>query len=543
MKRFFKSKLVLSLAAFLMIAAAVVIPLSGSITHSHAQSSLVTFAKSATPTVAPGGTINYTLTLTNITPTGSGNLHDIHLSDLLPSQTTGSFSAPTFTITPSGSASVDCTSSTTSSIACAVDDFAPGSVVTVSFSVSASNTATGTITNSATATTFSGNINETATANTTIVSTKRGKLFIFIQGIDTSFTQVNIKNGQFPSFQQIEKNGHEEGIYTDLQDHGYSGAHFLEYSYPIDKTGQDQGKTHPYTCADTFTHSINQDVRTLDLQVKNYLNQPNNQNTDIYLIGHSQGGVIAFGYLAYLESQGWPSLPNGGQLKGVVTLDSPIGGVSDDFFHNDKHVTEAYYILHCPNLVPGLSAKNALKLGEILATPNPTPLQLIQLGVLVSKILNGANLSFKSLNNLVDIYNTAPGSNPQGGLANITKIIFPNFSGFKPINQLLAFEAFDSHGIPVLTIGNKLDFTFNPGACGIPLQTNFLTTQVVGDGGDSSGVYGRAIIGGTPKCSFATNIPENHNDVLTTLEVELGILNFLPNGGTPNPLKDASNIL
>lgn len=168
MKGFFRSKVVMTIAAFIMIAAAVVIPLSGNIFHSHAQSPLVAFAKSATPTVAPGGTINYTLTLTNITPSGSGNLHDIHLNDTPPAQTSGTFTAPTFTITPPGSATVDCTLSTTTSILCAVDDFAPGSVVTVSFSTTASSTATGTITNTATATTFSGNINETATANTVV---------------------------------------------------------------------------------------------------------------------------------------------------------------------------------------------------------------------------------------------------------------------------------------------------------------------------------------------------------------------------------------
>jgi hypothetical protein len=38
MKRFLKSKLVLTIAALIMIAAAVAIPLSGSITRSHAAS-------------------------------------------------------------------------------------------------------------------------------------------------------------------------------------------------------------------------------------------------------------------------------------------------------------------------------------------------------------------------------------------------------------------------------------------------------------------------------------------------------------------------
>src|SRR5258706_13003239 len=102
MKGFLRSKLVLSLAAFIMIAAAIVIPLSGNIIHSHAQGTAsVSFTKTATPTVAPGGTVNYTLTLTNTSPTGTVELHDIHVTDLLPSGLTAITVGPTFTITPS----------------------------------------------------------------------------------------------------------------------------------------------------------------------------------------------------------------------------------------------------------------------------------------------------------------------------------------------------------------------------------------------------------------------------------------------------------
>lgn len=155
MKRILRSKPILSLAAIVMIAAAVVIPLSSSITRSHAQGTgTVTFTKAATPKVAPGGMISYTLTLTNTSPIGSGNLHDIHLTDAPPPQTSGTFTTPTFTITPTGSASVDCKSSTASSISCFVDDFNPGSVVTVTFTTTASSTATGTIINTATAQSF-----------------------------------------------------------------------------------------------------------------------------------------------------------------------------------------------------------------------------------------------------------------------------------------------------------------------------------------------------------------------------------------------------
>ncbi len=55
MKRFLRSKLVLTLAALIMIAAAVVIPLSGSIAHSHAQAIFPSITPN--PTSGPAGTV------------------------------------------------------------------------------------------------------------------------------------------------------------------------------------------------------------------------------------------------------------------------------------------------------------------------------------------------------------------------------------------------------------------------------------------------------------------------------------------------------
>ncbi len=53
-------------------------------------------------------------------------------------------------------------------------------------------------------------------------------------------------------------------------------------------------------------------------------------NTDFYLVDHSQGGLIAFSYLAYVRQQTTPglwTLPQGGCLSGSVILDSPLGGI------------------------------------------------------------------------------------------------------------------------------------------------------------------------------------------------------------------------
>ncbi len=53
-------------------------------------------------------------------------------------------------------------------------------------------------------------------------------------------------------------------------------------------------------------------------------------NTDSYPVDHSQGGLIAFSYLVHVRQQttsGPWTLPRNGCLRGVVILDSPLGGI------------------------------------------------------------------------------------------------------------------------------------------------------------------------------------------------------------------------
>ncbi len=81
MKKLLKSKRILTLLAF-MVAGIISIPLTGSITYAHAQDTRpFSFTKTAAPTVAPGGTLTYTLTLKNTSDPSSLKLHDIHLTD------------------------------------------------------------------------------------------------------------------------------------------------------------------------------------------------------------------------------------------------------------------------------------------------------------------------------------------------------------------------------------------------------------------------------------------------------------------------------
>jgi uncharacterized repeat protein (TIGR01451 family) len=124
----------------------------------------VSFTKAATPTVTAGGTVDYTLTLKN---TGTLQLHDIHLSDLLPPGLDAITAVPTITFAPpTGSGFGSCTKSGLN-VSCTVDNFAPGAVVTIKFSAKVDSKATGTITNTASAQSFTlGKM--TATARTFI---------------------------------------------------------------------------------------------------------------------------------------------------------------------------------------------------------------------------------------------------------------------------------------------------------------------------------------------------------------------------------------
>lgn len=510
MKRILRSKLALTLAAFLMVAAAIVIPLSGSISGSHAQSTLVTFAKSATPTVAPSGTINYTLTLTNITPSGSGTLHDIHLNDTPPVQTSGTFTAPTFTITPPGSATVDCALSTTTSISCAVDDFAPGSVVTVSFSTTASSTATGTITNTATATTFSGNINETATANTTITVAKHQRLFVVLQGINTNLSASDVAaNNGYGVINDFETTVFEgprgsirvPGIVPYLKAHGFGNAQFMAYSY----AGSD-GKGHPsaYACASTFTQPLVTDVKRLGKQIIAALtNNPalKGKPTDVYLIGHSLGGVVAFSYLTALyHTTGVVSaLPTGDSLKSVITLDSPIGGVSDDPRYFDAIATGVKYFTSCGVEKSDLvSVKNLITIFKTTSKPTfPPPDDDV--------------------------------ADPQGSHASILEGIL---GGMALTNQGVAEDAASAHGTSILTIGNTSDILWQLGVCTLP-RINFISTQWVEDEAGEVAVYGREFTDGNVTCANLTTNQANHKEVYHLTAVEHALSQFLPNGGEP----------
>ncbi len=297
--------------------------------------------------------------------------------------------------------------------------------------------------------------------------------------------------------------------------HGFGKADFLEYSYPIDLPPSVLppvrrfllAHEHPYSCFDTFDHSLNQDVRTLDLQIRAYLQEVGHKNTDVYLIGDSLGGAIGFGYLSLLKTKGWSALPNGGQLKGVITLDAPLGGV--------------------PNA----------DLGAIQA-------------VFDTKCGRGPARSIDPLDELETVFFDNTGeAKPLGGTADLTHVIFPKFSvptGFD--NQQLADEA-ASHNIHVLTIGNDRDFGYAIANCDILNFTSlvdYVTSQFVHNEPPLSGVYGREIsvsVRNNQQCTLdLLHFEINHGAVLTDSTVQKGIVDFIENNN-PDPLLSPAELL
>ncbi|GAC1625980.1 MAG: hypothetical protein NVS4B9_17490 [Ktedonobacteraceae bacterium] len=126
----------------------------------------------------------------------------------------------------------------------------------------------------------------------------RGTLLIFLPGFNTD------SNTPFPF-----------GSILSQLTKKYPDVRAFNYSY--------RGLNRTYIKADTVLQSLNDDVNALT----SYLTSSSVQGRDVYLIGHSLGGVIAAKYAS--DFSGFPPESNA-RLAGVITLDSPINGVDQN---------------------------------------------------------------------------------------------------------------------------------------------------------------------------------------------------------------------
>jgi len=341
------------------------------------------------------------------------------------------------------------------------------------------------------------------------------KLVIFLQGITTELNSKQISD-------KVKK-GHILGLgmVPGTVVKALGNPEIREYSYfgsqPFDaKAANESGQPAPYNCADTITNPLTFDISQLTQQIFNTLGSNPTTPTDIYLVGHSLGGVVAYGFLAALVANLPPtsqiaSLPSGAHLKAVITLDSPIGGVPGGVFSAQSKFSNAVLGANCPGV-------------------NGQP--------------------FSAPDELVNIYNSAsfhtPKNgeiDPQGADATILSLLGIN----RPPNEELSLLALQQ-GTAVLTIGNTHDLLWNPPACADFFNgfSDFESTQWVEDQGDGSAVYGRSFDGKITSCNvtsfnkdkIAAAVTSSHFEVTTNSAVQTGITNFLTPllGDTPSPL-------
>ncbi|MGH2410248.1 MAG: hypothetical protein ACRDGS_07775, partial [Chloroflexota bacterium] len=267
-------------------------------------------------------------------------------------------------------------------------------------------------------------------------------------------------DGAFGQFESL--------VSTALRHTALARAVYLRYSY----TGGSFTQPEEYGCQDTFDHSLQGDETRLNDQISGYLAL--HPRTTFYLIGHSQGGLIAFSYLAYLKARQSPAwtLPNGGVLRGVATLDAPIGGIPNAV---GLSLASDYYSIACP----------------AISIP--------------------VNLPFTSLLQMYAIAGSAPAAaHPRGGQTSVTRVLY----GGAETNQALADEA-ARHGIHLLTVGNTFDYTFAPCPSVLHVSDLNIDTQWLDEKANAGlPVYGRAVALGSPDCAIPS-LADNHGLALS----------------------------
>lgn len=177
-----------------------------------------------------------------------------------------------------------------------------------------------------TVTTPGGTSKPGATDSAPDVYTYRGVAVVAIRGWTSSMTDSPSAETSWP------RNASPDGYVKHLEGgQGLGGASwpdavFVDFSYQPQAAITDPTPAfgRGYSECETLG-PLASDVALLDTEIVNYT--ATHPDLDIYLVGHSQGGAIAMGYLAYLARAGGAFAPTpDSRLAGIVTLDSPIGG-------------------------------------------------------------------------------------------------------------------------------------------------------------------------------------------------------------------------
>ena len=322
-----------------------------------------------------------------------------------------------------------------------------------------------------------GGTTPTPVPTTPTPTPSRHKLFFFLQG----FTSALDKSGAIP----YDTFGHPNGIYQTLSQN-FPSADYRMFSY-----ASSTSPMYPaYSCPDTFSQTIPTYVEYLRNQLYGYLTT--HPNTDVYLIGHSFGGAIAFAFMEDVVRKG--GIINGGRIAGVTTLDSPVGGIP-------AGIGGAYETLleHAFKSISGCETTS----------------------------------KFTALDSLTATFNrnTNISVTPYGS----GDLILPQKGDIPHSNQYFAEKVAHDTKTAVLTLGNTRDYIYDLNVCphsyGIG-PSELLSTQWIQDKGSGSLVYARDIAAGTKSCPTLSQSEINHSVVFSNSGAVTAIVQFVK-GQTP----------
>ena len=271
-----------------------------------------------------------------------------------------------------------------------------------------------------------------------------------------------------------------------LRDIGVPASSIVYYSYKYSGSSSTFGT--PYSCdTDSIQSIATKSIPALDSEIRAY--GKTHPGVDFYLVGHSQGGVVAIGYLAYLQKAGWKGgdITGGydGRLAGAISLDSPLGGLLE------MAPIAAMAALKCPS-------------ADLKIAPDGVEFAQIMASVLTL-------------------------STPYGGTKSIDKGLFGSPS-LGNNNQMVAGAA-AAGGLTVVSIGNTADTIFDPE----PVTGNSMTTQWLSNN-VAAHVYSRQITDGVnvPWLNIQLGVPfVTHGNVLNNASVATDVYGVLA-GGTPS---------
>lgn len=297
------------------------------------------------------------------------------------------------------------------------------------------------------------------------------KLIVYVLGLGEELSQGDAaKNGHFGVANSFYSAG---GIQPYLkQTPDFRNAQTMVFSYDGFNA---KGQPNPFPCWDTFNNTLAYNVALLNLQINQYL--LTHPSTQVYIVAHSLGGAIAFGYAASIvENTHANSLSNGGNLAGIAINSSPLGGVISTTGYISAIMAKAF---DCARTHYG-------------------------------------SVTYDAIHDLQTLYKTATSQYYYGETASI----YSRVAGGSSIsNQHVAYDVSNA-GVKLVVIGNENELLWRGDVCSI--GSNFLYTQYLNKSGlmgHGGALYSRSFTSGNVDCS-SSDIYKNHFAALHRKDVQ-----------------------